>query len=73
MIDKWTAELKRMEGKYGTNFQVNIDDTARSKFIRLLKNVEWCKKNLPKPDRVFKDVKNIILLYRLNGFEDLEI
>ena len=73
VIDKWTAALKRIEGKYGTNFQVNIDDTARSKFVRLLENVEWCKTNLPKPDRVCKDVKNIILLDRLNGFGGLEI
>jgi hypothetical protein len=58
-----------MAGKYGTNFQVNIDDTARSKFVRLLENVEWCETNLPKPDRVCKVVKNIIL----NGFEGLEI
>jgi len=44
VIDKWTAELKRMEGKkHGTHFQVNIDDPARSKFVRLLENVEWCK------------------------------
>jgi hypothetical protein len=34
MIDTWTAELKRMEGKYRTNFQINIDDTARIKFVR---------------------------------------
>jgi len=73
VIDKWTVELKRMEGKYGTNFQVNIDDTARSNFVRLLENVEWRKKNLSKPDRVYRDVKNIILLDRLNGFEGLEI
>jgi hypothetical protein len=62
-----------MAGKYGTNFQVNIDDTARSNFISLLENVEWRKKNLPKSDRVYRDIKNIILLDRLKGFEGLEI
>ena len=40
VIDTWTAELKRMEGQYGTNFQINIDDSAKIKFVRLLENVE---------------------------------
>ena len=40
VIDTWTAELKRMEGQYGTIFQINIDDSAKIKFVRLLENVE---------------------------------
>lgn len=73
VTDMCTAELKSMEGSYRTNVQVNIDETARRNFFTLLESVEWCKKNLPKPDRVYKDVKKIILLDRLNGFEGLEI
>ncbi|CAC5370685.1 unnamed protein product [Mytilus coruscus] len=43
---------------------IDISEHARDTFLKLLDDVEWCKKNLPKPDRLYKDVQDVCALFQ---------
>ncbi|CAC5402172.1 unnamed protein product [Mytilus coruscus] len=56
---KWQEEMKKLEQSDWTSCHtVDISEHARDTFLKLLDDVEWCKKKLPKPDRLYKDVQD---------------
>ncbi|CAC5410118.1 unnamed protein product [Mytilus coruscus] len=57
---KWQEEMKKLEQSDWTSCHtVDISEHARDTFLKLLDDVEWCKKKLPKPDRLYKDVQDV--------------
>lgn len=65
VINMWQDEMKKMEWSGWANRNtVDISERARETFVELLEDVDWCKKNLPKPDRLYNDVQNFSQLFQ---------
>lgn len=61
VLDMWHHELNGIK-KGSKNFKIDISDEQRQHFIKLLENEQWCRINLPKPDRLRKDVDDSFML-----------
>jgi len=69
--NKWKNEMTQMdEMKYNENCRVDISEHSRKTFIELLQDTKWCRNNLPKVERIHKDIQDIIHLQRCNGFDN---
>lgn len=47
--------------KGSKHLKIYISDEARQHSIKLLENEQWCMKNLPKPDRLRKDLDDVYM------------
>ncbi|CAC5362576.1 unnamed protein product [Mytilus coruscus] len=55
VLNMWREEMKNLEeSEWTCRYTMDISEKSRDAFTQLLEDEEWYRKNLPKPDRLYK-------------------
>ncbi|CAG2241748.1 unnamed protein product [Mytilus edulis] len=59
VLNMWREEMKNLEESGWTSrYTMDMSEKSGDAFTQLLEDEEWYRKNLPKPDRLYKDVQD---------------
>ena len=65
VLNMWREEMKNLEESGWTcRYTMDISEKSSDAFTQLLEDEEWYRKNLPKPERLYKDVQDFSQLFQ---------